>query len=39
MGGKNVEPRSGVLKWKTSGNPTENPSIESKIILLHKYKV
>ena len=43
-GGKNEKPRPGVLKWKTSGNPTENPSMKSKIIefgiiFLHKYKV
>ena len=44
MGGKNVKPRLAVLKRKTSGNPTENTSMESKmtefgLILLHKYKV
>ena len=41
-GDKNVKPRSGVLKWKLSGNTTENPFMESKItefglILLHIY--
>ena len=43
-GGKNKKPKLGVLKWKTAGNPTEYPSMDSKIIefgiiLLHKYKV
>ena len=43
-GSKNEKPKPGVLKWKTSGNPSGNASMESKIIefgilLLHKYKV